>query len=141
MPKAAIFFSIILFSSLLTNSYALTSGDLVLENNESKIIFDTEILNVNSNFFTENDFKRYLIFGGSTHDTDFLKNNSLYGIQSNSGFFYVSVLSEQSASNLISQGFYVIEDSKLDFHLSDNIISDSSRIGEITSASIAKKKI
>ncbi|KAF6247901.1 peptidase S8 [Nitrosopumilus sp. b3] len=140
MPRAAIFFSIVLFSFVLTNSYALTPGDLILDKNENKIIFDSEILKIDSNFFKENDFKRYLIFGANTQDTDFLKNNSLYGIQSENGFFYVSVLSEQSATNLISQGFNVIEDSKLDFHLSANIISDSSRIGEITGSSIAKKK-
>ncbi|WP_371504121.1 S8 family serine peptidase [Nitrosopumilus adriaticus] len=140
MPKAAIFFSIILFSFVLTNSYALTPGDLILENDESKITFDSEILNVNSNFFTENDFKRYLIFGANTKDIDFLKNNSLHGIQSDSGFFYVSILSEQSASNLISQDFHVIEDSKLDFHLSDDVITDSSRIGEITGSTVVKKK-
>ncbi|MGY5150508.1 MAG: S8 family serine peptidase [Candidatus Nitrosopumilus sp. bin_68KS] len=140
MPKAAIFFSIILFSSVLTNSYAITQGDLILDNAETKIVFDSEILNIDYDFFTENDFKRYLIFGTNTQDIDFLKNNSLYGIQSDAGFFYVSVLSEKSASNLISQGFYVIEDSKLDFHLSDDVILDSSRIGEITGSSAVKKK-
>ncbi|QLH07594.1 S8 family serine peptidase [Nitrosopumilus ureiphilus] len=140
MPKAAILFSMLLLSSVLTNSYALTPGDLVLDDVKTPMTFDSEILDVDSDFFIENDFKRYLIFGTNTQDIDFLKNNSLYGIQSDTGFFYISVLSEQSASNLISQGYYVIEDSKLDFHLSDNIISDSSRIGEITGSSVAKKK-
>ncbi|MDH3502337.1 MAG: S8 family serine peptidase [Nitrosopumilus sp.] len=140
MPKAAIFFSILLFSTMLTNSYALTSGDMILNESIPQIIFDSEILNIDSNFFTENDFKRYLIFGYNTQAVDFIKNNSLYGVQNDNGFFYVSVLSEKSASHLISQGYYVIEDTKLDFHLSDDIISDSSRIGEITGSSAVKKK-
>ncbi|MDH3341592.1 MAG: S8 family serine peptidase [Nitrosopumilus sp.] len=140
MPKAAIFFSILLLSTMLTNSYALTSGDVILNESQPQIVFDSEILDIDSNFFTENDFKRYLIFGHNTQAVDFLKNNSLYGIQNDNGFFYVSVLSEKSASRLISQGYYVIEDTKLDFHLSDDIISDSSRIGDITGSSAAKKK-
>ena len=44
-----------------------------------------------------------------------------------------------TASNLISQGYYVIEDSKLDFHSSEQIKPDVSRIGEITGSSIAKQ--
>ncbi|MFL2907341.1 MAG: hypothetical protein ACJZ2C_07590 [Nitrosopumilus sp.] len=56
------------------------------------------------------------------------------------GFFSVSLLSETTASNLISQGYYVIEDSKLDFHNSEQKISDASRIGEITGSTIAKQK-
>ena len=70
------------------------------------------------NFFLENNFKRYLIFG-STSLQDNLKNNSLYDVKSDHGFFSVSLLSEITASNLISQGYYVIEDSKLDFHQSE----------------------
>ena len=140
MPKAAIFFSVILFSTMLTNSYALTSGDLILNEFKPLATFDSEILDIDSNFFTKNDFKRYLIFGHNTQDIDFLKNNSLYGVQNDNGFFYVSVLSEKSASTLVSQGYNVIEDIKLDFHLSDDIISDSSRIGEITGSSAAKTK-
>ena len=55
--------------------------------------------------------------------------------------FYVSLLSETTASNLISQGYYVIEDSKLDFHNSEKIIPDVSRIGEITGSMYCKTKI
>ena len=140
MPKAAIFFSVILFSTMLTNSYALTSGDMLLDEFKPLSTFDSEILDIDSNFFTKNDFKRYLIFGYNTQDIDFLNNSSLYGVQNNNGFFYVSILSEKSASTLVSQGYYVIEDTKLDFHLSDDVISDSSRIGEITGSSAAKTK-
>ena len=55
-------------------------------------------------------------------------------------FFHVSILSEKTVSNLISQGYYVIEDSKLDFHQSEQIIPDVSRIGEITGSTIVKQK-
>ena len=43
----------------------------------------------------------------------------MYGINSDSGFFYISVLSEKSASSLASQGYTVIEDFQLDFHSTD----------------------
>jgi len=141
MPKVAIFFSIVLFSFVLTNSYAFTTGDLIFEENKlDKINFESRFLQIDSDFFTENDFKRYLIFGTNSQKTDFLKNNSIYGIHSDSGFFYVSTLTEKSASFLVSQGYGVIEDSKLDFHMSDDVISDASRIGEITGSSAVKKK-
>ncbi len=141
MPKVAIFFSIALFSFVLTNSYAFNTGDLIFEENISiPMNFNSDILQIDSDFFTENDFKRYLIFGTNSQKTDFLKNNSIYGIQSDSGFFSVSTLTEKSASFLVSQGYNVIEDSKLDFYMSDDIIPDASRIGEITGSSAVKKK-
>ena len=39
----------------------------------------------------------------------------MYHVNSDAGFFSVSVLSEKSASGLISQGYHVVEDFKLDF--------------------------
>ena len=128
MPKVAILLSMILLSLVITNSYAFTTGDLIFEEH---IVdnFNSDIIQIDSDFFSENNVKRYLIFGTNSQKTDFLKNNSLYGIQSDSGFFYVSTLSEKSASSLVSQGYTIIEDSKLDFHTSDDIILDASRIG------------
>ena len=111
-----------------------------MDDSQNKIIFDSNIIDVDSNFFVENNFKRYLIFGSNSLDSKILKNNSLYGIQSDHGFFSVSVLSTKSASNLISQGYNVIEDLQLDFHSSENILSDVSRIGEITGSTIAKEQ-
>ena len=141
MPKAAIFFFVILLSPILTNSYAFTPGDLVSEDHITNLtIFDSGIVDVDSSFFSENNYKRYLIFGTNSQHVDLLKNNSVYGIQSDTGFFYISVLSEESASNLALQGFHVIEDFKLDFHLSDDEIQDASRIGDVTGSSAAKKK-
>ena len=139
MPKAAIFFFIILLSSTTTSSYAFIPGDLTDANTQNSIVFDSGIVETDSNFFTKNDFKRYLIFGNNLQNNAFLKNNSIYGIQSDGGFFYVSVLSENSASNLALQGYHVIEDFKLDFHSPGDEISDASRIGDITGSSMAKK--
>jgi subtilisin family serine protease len=141
MPKVAILFSILLLLFTFTSSYAISSGDMIFNENISKPLeFKSDIIQIDSNLFIENNFKRYLIFGTNNPQSDFLKNNSIYKINSDSGFFYVSVLSEKSANHLVSQGYYVIEDSKLDFHQSDKIIQDASRIGEITSSSLAKKK-
>jgi len=141
MPKVAILLSIILLSLAFTNSYAFTTGDLIFEEHIVDYLnFNSDIIQIDSDFSSENNVKRYLIFGSNSQKIDFLKNNSIYGIQSDSGFFYVSTLSEKSASSLISQGYNVIEDSKLDFHTSDDIILDASKIGEITGSSIVKKK-
>lgn len=142
MPKAAIFFSILLVSGMFVNSYAVVDGDLH-ENNSfysnSDDLFDSGILKIDSDFFKSNNFKRYIIFGTGLDDSN-LKKNSLYGVQSNGGFFYVAVLPEHSISNLVSQGYYVIEDSKLDFHSYISNVTDASRIGEITGSTLAQAK-
>ena len=139
MPKVAIFFSILLLSSVSTNSYAFTPGDMIFEEIIPKQIeFNSDIIKIDSNFFAENTFKRYLIFGANSQNSDFLKNNSSYGIRSDRGFFYVTILSENSASSLISQGYSVIEDFKLDFHSTDDL-TDASRIAQISRSDIAQK--
>ncbi len=141
MPKAAIFFLIILFSFVFSSSYGFTGGDLVDNNFVQKNydIFDSDILNVTPDFFTQNNYKRYVIFGAGSNDFDFLNKNSLYGIESDRGFFHVAVLEENSVSNLISRGYTVIEDFPLDFHSEKNG-PDASRIGEITGSSLAETK-
>ena len=51
MPKVAIFFSIALFSIVLTNSYAFNSGDMIFEANISKQIeFNSGIIKIDSDF-------------------------------------------------------------------------------------------
>lgn len=105
MPKVAIFFFILLFSPMMTSSHAFIPVDLNnIENVQNSVVFDSDILKVDPDFFVENNFKRYLIFGNSLDEGDFLKSNSIYGIESDNGFFSVSILSETLASNLISQG-------------------------------------
>ena len=61
MPKAATFFFIILLSATTTYSYAFTTGDLISVDDVKDLIFHSEILDVDSDFFNENNFKRYLI--------------------------------------------------------------------------------
>ena len=129
----------LLFSPISIHAFPLDEQNF-LDNSQSKIFSDSKIIEIDSDFFIENNFKRYLIFGSTTLPDNVLKNNSMYSVQSNYGFFSVSLLSETIASNLISQGYYVIEDSKLDFHNSEKIISDVSRIGDITGSNIAKQK-
>jgi subtilisin family serine protease len=141
MPKVAIFFLILLVSPILTNSHAFTFEESpLLNNSENSFFFNSNIIDIDSTFFVDNDFKRYLIFGSNLPQPDILKNNSIYGIQSDHGFFYISLLSTKSASNLISQGYNVIEDSQLDFHLSEEIIPDVSRIGNITGSTIVNEQ-
>ena len=140
MPKVAIIFSILLFSSVLTNSYALTSGDVIFDENSSNSLnFDSDLVKIDSSFFSENNFKRYLVFGTSSQHSDFLEKNSLYGINSDSGFFYVTVLSEKNAASLIAQGYSLTEDFPLDFHSADEAVFDASRIPQITRSDIAQQ--
>jgi len=141
MPKVAVFFVFLLISPFLTNSHAFSIDQFTSLDDTGDLIFhNSDIIDVNSGFFLENNFKRYLIFGSNLPQTDVFKNNPPYGVQSDHGFFYVSVLAEKTASNLIAQGYNVIEDFKLDFYTSDQIIPDVSRIGEITGSTDAKEK-
>ena len=141
MSKTVTFFLILLIVPIFINSYGLSEDEVILFEDSSNFeIFNSNIIDIDSNFFNENNFKRYLIFGSNSLHENKLNNNSLYGIQSDHGFFYVSILSDKAASNLISQGYTVIEDTKLDFHSSNEIIEDVSRIGSITGSSIAKQQ-
>ena len=141
MSKTVTFFLILLIVPIFINSYGLSEDEVILFEDSSNFeIFNSNIIDIDSNFFNENNFKRYLIFGSNSLPENKLNNNSLYGIQSDHGFFYVSILSDKAASNLISQGYTVIEDTKLDFHSSNEIIEDVSRIGSITGSSIAKQQ-
>ena len=137
IPVVLILF--LLFSPISTHANSF-DDEIFFDNSKNKIISDSKIIDIDSNFFLENNFKRYLIFGSNSLQENFLKNNSMYTVQSDHGFFSVSILSESTASNLISQGYYVIEDSKLDFHQSEQIISDVSKIGDITGSTTTKQK-
>ena len=142
MPKVAIFiFTALLFSSTLTGSHASIPVDLIDVNDaQNPLDFSSDIIKIDPDFFVENNYKRYLIFGTGLPNDDFLKTNSIHRIDSDAGFFSVSVLSEKSASGLISRGYHVVEDFKLDFHLPDDEIQDASKIGDITGSSLAKKQ-
>ena len=88
MPKVVIFFLLLLFSPLLTNSHAVPMDELSLfDTPQNQIITDSKIIDINSDFFLENNFKRYLIFGSNSLENNILKNNSIHEIQSESWIF------------------------------------------------------
>ena len=56
MPKAAIFFSFLLISPMLINSYAVPVDQLTLFDNSQNLIFsDSDIIDIDSDFFLENN--------------------------------------------------------------------------------------
>ncbi len=160
MPKVAIFFCVMLLSLVTANSYGFASSlplsssssgdDVSLQGNTQKPVeFGSGIIEFDSDFFVENDFKRYLIFGtappraadSGNSGHPLLKDNSLFGINSDNGFFYVTMLSDSDASRLSSLGYGVIEDFQLDFHSpSDEKISDASRIAKISKSDTALQR-
>ena len=104
------------------------------------MIFDSGIVDVDSSFFSKSDVKRYLVFGTGDQETSHLKNNGLiYDINSDNGFFSVTLLSESTASGLISKGYNVIEDFQLDLHSAEKF-PDASKIPYISKSDMAQKK-
>lgn len=137
MPKAAIVFSILLLSSFFSHSYAVPeSNSFGLQNQQKLKTFDSGILDADSGFFESSDYKRYLIFGEKNNHTP---GNLIYGVESEYGFFSVSVLHKDAIPDLVNQGLYVVEDYPLDYH-SETDFSDASRIGDITGAKLAKSE-
>ena len=52
MPKVALLFAFLLFSSILTNSYALPFDELSsFDDSQNQIIFNSNIMDIDSNFF------------------------------------------------------------------------------------------
>ena len=150
MPKkVAILFFMFLLAVTLTNSYAQQQQqlqlpeDITLETAGSsipkQIEFASDIIKVDPDFFSENSFKRYLVFGTATQNAGLPDDRSLYGVNSDGGFFYVAVLSEGGASALVSEGYNVIEDFRLDFHSAAGDPSDASRIAQITRSDTARE--
>jgi len=60
MPKVAIFFSIILLSTVATNSYAFTPGDMVFEENTQQIQFDSDIIQIDQNIGDISDSVKFI---------------------------------------------------------------------------------
>jgi hypothetical protein len=141
MPKAAILLSVILLSCGAASSHAMEDGVMPAPENPGSMAFDSGIVSVDEDFFGENDAKRYIIFGKNGQEENSLTagNNLIRQASSDSGFFYVSMLSEENASNLVSRGYDVIEDFKLDFH-SAGQSPDASRIPHISRSDVAERK-
>ena len=74
MPKVAMFFLILLFSPVITNSHAFIPVDLNTNDSQNVPLFNSDIVQIDPNFFVENNFKRYLIFGNNLEQNDFLKS-------------------------------------------------------------------
>jgi len=136
MPKAALFLSIILLSSLFfNNSYSFLGGDLPQQYQTHQLDYNSGIVKIN--FLThenQNQPKRYLIFGGGTFlDAQLEMQNQIYSVDSPNGFFSVGIISENKIPYLQSQGYHIIEDFPLDFHSSNsNDLPEISGIGQIT---------
>ena len=83
MPKVAIFFFALLVSPMLTDSYASIPVDLNNANDIQNLLdFNSDIVKIDPDFFVENNYKRYLVFGTNLQDDHFLKTNSMYGVSS-----------------------------------------------------------
>ena len=64
MPKVAIFFFALLVSPILTDSYASIPVDLNNANDiQNPLDFNSGIVKIDPDFFVENNYKRYLVFG------------------------------------------------------------------------------
>ena len=144
MPKAALFLSIILLSSLFfNNSYSFLGGDLpqlYSQSNPINLEHASGIVTLEIKKENSNPLKRYVIFGsGSSNAVNSEIKNQIYSLETNNGFFSVAIGSENKISKLKSQGYYVIEDFPLDFHSQNNqnSIPEISKIGEI----VGSKKV
>ena len=135
MPKLAlflpIFFLLILFQQ---SSYGFIEGTEVPTLSNFAIDRTSDIISIDLPQ-QENFAKRYLVYGsGSLSSAYSDTKNIAYGIDSGKGFFSVGILTENEASKLKLNGYYVIEDFPLDFHskyVSTNAITKTSQFGNI----------
>ena len=140
MPKEAILFSILILSSSFSHSYGLVeTAPLELQTSDQIPTLTSGIIDIDSSFFEPSSYKRYIVFG----DKPIIFNQNhktIYEIESNNGFFKIAILPDDLIPNLLSRGFYVIEDFQLDFHSEDIDESDISRIGKITNSKLANSE-
>jgi len=78
----------LLFSPISTHAISF-DDEIFFDNSENQLITDSEIIDINSDFFIENNFKRYLILGSTPLQDNILKNNYIHSVQSDHGFFSV----------------------------------------------------
>jgi hypothetical protein len=137
MPKVALLLSLSILLSFIPIVYGFYGDEKTFEIKSEIINFNTNIIAIDDNFFSDQQFKRYLIFGHDESKINFLKN-SIYNIKTDNGFFSVAILPEKSLPQLKNQGLHLIEDFALDFH-DEKIISDGSRIQKISGSDESKK--
>ena len=135
MPKLALFlvafFILLLFQQ---SSYGFIEGTEVsaLSNFDVEISSDIISIDLPHQEILE---KRYLVYGSGSLGNVYTNTKDIaYGINSDKGFFSVGILTENEASKLKSNGYYVIEDFALDFHskyVSTNAITKTSQFGNI----------
>ncbi|MCS5633968.1 MAG: S8 family serine peptidase, partial [Candidatus Marinimicrobia bacterium] len=135
MPKLALFLSMFFLLILFQqSSYGFIEGDEVSTLSDFAIERTSDIISIDLPH-QENPAKRFLIYGsGSLNSAYPDAEDVVYGIDSDSGFFSVGILTESEASNLKSKGYNVIEDFPLDFHtkyVSTNAITKISQFGNI----------
>ncbi|RNJ77103.1 MAG: peptidase S8 [Nitrosopumilus sp. H13] len=112
MSTAAILFLLgsALLLAALGDSYAF-KGDLIQDAPSLvPVEFDSGIMKIDPAFFSDNDLKRYLVFGKAQGP------DLPYSAGSGGGFFGVAVLSKDAASGMSKNGYTLLEDYKLDFY-------------------------
>ncbi len=130
----------ILLLPLLTESYSYFGGDTTSKNllntKKNEPFTNSDIIKF-SEISSQQEFKRYLIFGkGSVSELGTL-NQFSKTVSSSNGFFSIITIPENNLSIFQSKGFHIIEDFQLDFHskyfLKDNI-SKITTIGNIANS-------
>jgi len=138
MPKLALFLSMFFLLILFQqSSYGFIEGAEIPTLSNFDIERTSDIISIDLSH-QENPAKRYLVYGSGSLNSAFTDTKNIaYGINSNSGFFSVGVLTENEASNLKLKGYHVIEDFPLDFHskyVSTNAITKTSQFGNIANS-------
>ena len=138
MPKLALFLSVFFLLILFQqSSYGFIEGAEIPTLSNFDIERTSDIISIDLSH-QENQAKRYLVYGSGSLNSAFTDaKNIAYGINSNSGFFSVGVLTENEASSLKLKGYHVIEDFPLDFHskyVSTNAITKTSQFGNIANS-------
>ena len=138
MPKLPLFlvafFVLFLFQQ---SSYGFIEGTEITAFSNFDVKGTSDIISADLSS-QENPAKRYLVYGsGSMGNVYTDANDIVYGIDSDSGFFSVGIITENEASKLKSNGYNVIEDFVLDFHsryVSTNAITKTSQFGNIANS-------
>ena len=77
MPKVALFLSFLILFSLIPNISGFYGDEKTFEKKSQTQNFDTNIVTLDNDFFSEQQFKRYLIFGHDDSKFNLLKNEEI----------------------------------------------------------------